>query len=363
MQYARLKHEFYATDYIVNFDKYMTDYIPWLFKDGAFFHSVLMSTSATQDFLRRRPFSSTTLHHLRETLALLNQRLSNGDMYRTDSTIWIILTLAMTAGFFLDFASTGTHIAGLRQIVHLSGGRKFLEARPKIQHKLESLDFSFCLSCGAAPRLWGPPVAWEPIFAEPSTAPIHLPSALRTNERLLDVFNDLREFAVVINTHVAIKKRLDGQFFQKVMSSVRYRLLFLLKEREVQRSPECECLCLGMLAFLTTMFAIPGRRLLYPHLAERVRSADWGKAISKADDDDFICMWMLLVCAMTVVDMSASDEEWLKRLWVRASKSSDMTWETLREKMFEIAWFSNIHDAAGRETFVSLNNRHHAYDT
>lgn len=352
--YSRLKHEFYTIDYIVNFDKYMTDHSSWLLHDDAFFHSVIMSTSAMQDFLLGHPLSSITLHHLRRTLTLLNHRLSDGDLYQMDSTIWIILTLAMISGFFCDFAATGTHISGLRQIVHLRGGRRFLEDRPKIQFKLESLEFSSCLSIGGMPRLWGPPVTWDRIFPVTSTASIDIPPSLSTDRRILAVFDDLRELAAMVNRHIARESRLDGGVFQAAMSSIRYRLLFLLEDEDV-RGSTCECLCLGMLAFLTTMFAIPGKRLPYPYLAVRVQDANWSQGLAMVPGGSCdLYGWLLLMCAMTVVDVGDGNGEWLRELWAVVS-TPGTRWEAFERRMSSIAWLPNVHDAPGREEFDKLN--------
>lgn len=353
--YSRLKHEFYTIDFIVNFDKYMTDHSPWLLTDDAFFHSVIMSTSAMQDFFLGQPLSDMTLHHLRKTLALLNRRLSDGELYQMDSTIWIILTLAMVSGFFCDFSTTVTHIAGLRQIVHLQGGRGFLEARPKMQFKLESLEFSSCLSSGAKARLWGPPMTWDAIFPSPSMAPIDIPSLYTYDERIMAVLSDLRELVALANSHVACELRLDGGVFQMAMSSIRYRSLFLLEDDGI-RGTTAELLCLGILAFLTTTFAVPGRRLPYPYLATRVRGTHWKQGIAALRGSCHLDWWILLMCAMTVVDVEKESDRWFRDLWVREI-NPETKWFTLRQHMQKISWFPNIHDRLGQQTFLALGGK------
>lgn len=333
----------------------MTDHSPWLLTDDAFFHSVIMSTSAMQDFFLGQPLSDMTLYHLRKTLALLNQRLSEGELYQMDSTIWIILALAMISGFFCDFSATGTHIAGLRQIVHLQGGRSFLEARPKMQFKLESLEFSSCLSSGAKARLWGPPMTWDPIFPSLFAAPIEIPSSMFHDERIMAVFSDLRELVALANSHVACESRLDGGVFQAAMSSIRYRSLFLLEDDGI-RGTTGELLCLGMLAFLTTTFAVPGRRLPYPYLAARVRKASWNQGITALTGSCHLDWWILLMCAMTVVDIEMESDKWFRNLWARET-NLEMKWFTLQRHMQDIAWFPNIHDRLGQRTFLALGGR------
>lgn len=219
--------------------------------------------------------------------------------------------------------------------------------------KLESVEFSSCLSCGKAPILWDLPITWSPIFSVTSTALIDIPPELSTDERLLSVLGDLREIVALVNCHAIMKSRLDGNIFQAAMSSVRYRLLFLLEDEDV-RGSTCECLCLGMLAFLTTTLAIPGRRVSYPYFADRVRGANWNEDIAASSTTCYVHMWLLLVCAMTVLHVDGEDQEWLRRLWLRIWMP-DMKWNALQRRISDIAWLPKIHDRSGWEVFVALS--------
>jgi hypothetical protein len=327
----------------------MSDHSPWLLTDDAFFHSVILSTAAIQDFLAHQPLSKTALHHLRKTLALLNERLSDGDSFQMDSTIWIILTLAMTAGFFQDFAATGTHIAGLRKVIHLRGGRQFLEERPKMQFKLENLELSSCLSYASKPRLWGPPISWDPIFASLPSKSIAIPPVLASSQPLLFIFDDLRGLTLLIQRQTAKQMRLEGEVFQSAISSIQYRLLFMLADDGI-RDTKHECFCLGMLAFLTTMFSITGRRLSYPHLARRLRGCRWPEDQITSAPGNPVLVWLVLISAMTVLD---AEEQWLQDLWTRVSTSAT-DWEAVHCQMQDIAWFPSVHSELGRITFDKL---------
>ncbi len=74
----------------------------WLSYDMGFFQSVLLRASAMVDFKTRKPFSNATHQHLRKTIALLHERLSDGILVRSDATISIVLNLAMLADYAGD---------------------------------------------------------------------------------------------------------------------------------------------------------------------------------------------------------------------------------------------------------------------
>jgi hypothetical protein len=165
----------------------------------------------------------------------------------------------------------------------------------------------------------------------------------------------LRELVALVNSHVACESRLDGAVFQTAMSSIRYRSLFLLEDEGLMGTTG-ELLCLGMLAFLTTTFAVPGRRLPYPYLATRVRNATWTQGIAALRGSCHLGWWLLLICAMTVVDVEKESDRWFRDLWV-GEANPEMKWFTLRQYMQDIAWFPNIHDRHGQQTFFDLGER------
>ena len=81
--------------------------------------------------------SPLTCSHLRQTLLYLNAKLSDPAGHTLDSTIFMIITLAITAAMFEEHRVTSTHIRGLQEIVKLRGGYEFLKSFPKIHFKIE----------------------------------------------------------------------------------------------------------------------------------------------------------------------------------------------------------------------------------
>ena len=135
--YDRFKSAAFPIEQAVDLEIVEANYVPWLFTDAAFAHSILLVTSASRDFCLQQSLSRTTIFHLRETLRLLNKQLSDADAYLADTTTYTIVTLAVLASMFGDFNATRAHMAGLQRITQLRGGEKSLSKRPKQHFMLE----------------------------------------------------------------------------------------------------------------------------------------------------------------------------------------------------------------------------------
>ena len=94
----------------------------WLSYDMGFFQSVLLRASAMVDFKTRKPFSKATRQHLRKTIVLLSERLSDDTLVRSDATISIVFGLTMLADYSGDEEARRIHIGGLQRLVRLRGG-------------------------------------------------------------------------------------------------------------------------------------------------------------------------------------------------------------------------------------------------
>jgi len=121
----------------IDFDERPNDYFHWLFQDVAFLHSILLTICAIHDSVRAQPLARITRFHLQRTLHLLNRKLAERDGYRIDSTVHVVITLALMAGLFGDHAAAQSHMSGLRQIVRLRGGLEQLRRTPKLHFTID----------------------------------------------------------------------------------------------------------------------------------------------------------------------------------------------------------------------------------
>jgi hypothetical protein len=123
----------------VDFSAIETQSFEWLFYDASFLNALLLLGSTLNDFnLYNRPQPSIkTYRYLQKTILLLNDKLGKQDAHISDSTLYVVITLAMLGAVFGDWRAVSAHIAGLRKIVDLKGGMMYLEQRPKLHFKLD----------------------------------------------------------------------------------------------------------------------------------------------------------------------------------------------------------------------------------
>ena len=352
--YDNIKDTMYPVDQCIQFEKVeKKEYLEWLCCDDAFFHSVLLTISAVDDYVLQRPPAQITYHHLRRTLSLLNQRLSEKDAHLADSTVYIILTLALMAGVFGDYAAASTHIAGLQQIVRLRGGVKHLRLNPKLHFKLDRLDLSWALSTGQRPRFYTGHVSWDPyytnppVIVHPDAAPSPKFNHCFQDIRLATVFQDLRHLASLISHHSRNNTRLSGDVFQESISSIQFRLLRIKPSDDHETD---ECLRLGMLAFLSTTFRVPGRRVPYSYLTKQLR-ASCRRLEPHTPEMKELLVWLIVMGSISVLE---PEEPWLRAKW-NTLATPRMSWNDLSHVLEDVLWIGCIHDEPAITAFEKLN--------
>lgn len=126
----------YPIESCVDFDVSRSIWSRWLEIDTAYLHSVLLGTSVINDFFMNRPPARATYFHLRKTIANLNEHLSDSAVYLWDSTVAVVVILAMLADVFGDYGAVRAHIAGLQQIIRLRGGLESFRENTKLHIKI-----------------------------------------------------------------------------------------------------------------------------------------------------------------------------------------------------------------------------------
>lgn len=345
----------YPVDQCIEFEKVeKREYLQWLCCDDAFFHSVLLTISAVDDYVLQRPPTDITHHHLRRTLSLLNQRLSEKDAHLVDSTVYIILTLALMAGVFGDYAAASTHIAGLQQIVRLRGGVKHLRLNSKLHFKLDRLDLSWALSTGQRPRFYTGPISWDAFYRNPPVIihsdppPTNKFTHCFRDRRLAIVFQDLRHLANLINHHSRNNTRLSGDTFQDAISSIQFRLLRIKPNLNNETD---ETLRLGMLAFLSTTFRVPGRRVPYAYLTKQMQASCKTLEPNTRELKELLT-WLIIVGAISVLE---PDEPWLRAKW-KLAVDPEASWDDISQALQDVMWISCIHDESGIHAFQKLQS-------
>ncbi|KAJ5623705.1 hypothetical protein N7510_000014 [Penicillium lagena] len=335
----------------------------WPTFDRSFLHTILFVNSTINDWAQNLPLAKSSHFHLGRALALLNKKLAAGAAHLDDTTIYTVMLLAIASSTSGDHDACNAHMAGLQRLVEMRDGLGHLWKNPVTQFKLECLDLMWCLIAGGAPRFLKSPVSWDPAFTRPSpSVDVELSLALfeaSTDPRLIIVFQDLQQLTELINIHTDTNMRLGVSEFQPIISSIQTRLLNL-KDSLVDTPGEW--LCLGLLAFLTTMFRVPGRQVTYEHLADHLRRACSSLAASASASQSIsaptstnsglrpVLRWLVIVCGATVCSIR---ERWLRELWAGIA-APDLLWAETRTELRRIMWIRCIHDESGRRIFTAL---------
>ncbi|KAK4044293.1 hypothetical protein C8A01DRAFT_31610 [Parachaetomium inaequale] len=379
---------FYPIQFCVYSDTSLYTWFEWLFYDAAYLESVLLGMSAMDDFFRRARPSKLTYSHMRATITALNERLSDPDLYLSDSTIAVVMGLAELSGMLADETAAKAHVSGFQRLVRLRGGITSFAGNTKLQIKIGRFDLAYAVSTGKSPQFFRDPISWSPIFeplspisygsspnledaddqsssssssSSPSPSPTRLSPALDFlhEPRIIAVFHDLLQFTLLLNTsssdpshHIPLLRDTE---YQNYICSIQYRLLRLQGKLG---SILDESARLAMLAFLTTTFQVAGQRAPYPHLERRFR--EFCRA-TDAEAPSEVTLWLLIVGAMAVFHIDGEDAGWMAELW-RAHIPAGWDWAEAHKRLREFPWIAVLHDQAGRAAFEALCRKAQDFD-
>ncbi|KAF9881803.1 hypothetical protein CkaCkLH20_00949 [Colletotrichum karsti] len=324
----------------------------WLLQDKIFLHTILFSSTAIQDRLLDRPSSRLTHFHLRRTISLLNQSLSQSNSHENEALFHVILILAMISGLWGDYDSTAIHLSGLQQIVRLRGGLDYLGRYPKLHFKLDRLALTWALGSGEVPNFFVGPVSWSPYFGAPLVADGDPLDAKLLGSivdlRLQGTFSDLKRLVHLVNDHLANGLRLDGLLFQDSLGSIQTRLVKLQNGLEASD----ECIRLGMLAFLSTTMQIPGGKFPYAYLTDKFRNS-CKTFIMRTPARERLMFWLLVVGSISVFE---PDEPWLVSI-LAGLAAPQLSWEEARSRLQDVMWIDGLHEKMGLSAFSELMHR------
>jgi hypothetical protein len=108
-----------------------------LITDAAWVHMMAFTSYATIGVLRGqslRPIDQRASPHFARSLRLLRERLMSNDraLTTTNTTVQLVLSLALHASMHGDFEEVNYHLMGLRRIVELRGGIDSFRAWPRL---------------------------------------------------------------------------------------------------------------------------------------------------------------------------------------------------------------------------------------
>ena len=334
----------------VNLDCLESSSYSWLYTDTAYLHSVLSASYAIRDFdspqWNGKP-GRKTMFHLQEAISMLRIKMQSEDVYQDETVLRIVINLTLLAAVYGDWVAAAAHFEGLHRIIHLRGDMAFLKERPALHFKLDRIDLAWSLSSGRKPHFAQPVKSWGYTRPVPK---IPLPSNLYQaapdwDYRVVNVFNKFQDLSLMVNRNRLKFVLHDPSIFQNDLTVLQSRLVALA---DIVTRPIEQLVRLVMLATMTTLFSIPGRRVPYGWIIEQLR-----KTFIKAGDeimwDKSLLLWVLIMSSFTVANTQHS---WIQDAW--ATVGAGLEWVDVKAHLSRVIWFEVVHDEPGEMAYQRL---------
>ncbi|KAK2058440.1 hypothetical protein LY76DRAFT_57704 [Colletotrichum caudatum] len=360
--YGVIKETMYPVEWCLRFDDSKTPWFYWLLSDAAFLHSILFTVCLLHDSVGGETSKRTSFHVWR-TLNLLNRNISDKSLALADSTIATVVSMCMVSEVFGHRDSAAAHVRGMRRIVELRGGIESFRHNLQLHVKICRVDIGWSLCTGERPLYYRDDIAWESVFASILG---DAPAGFERGQHLIDVrlfvdlidcrmgnvFQDLHDFSRLANFLVKTGRKIDPNVFQKLMTSIEYRLLYL---EPAEQSSVSEMFRLGMISFVTTLFLkVQGAKIELTFLAGQLRSACQDLDVSELSTTTTRLMfaWALVVGAISVFE--ERDDPWLLPKLASLRDSLGPTWPEAKASLEEVMWLELIHSPNGIKVFQKL---------
>ncbi|KAM0245964.1 hypothetical protein ACHAQJ_010399 [Trichoderma viride] len=368
--FTTVKETMYPANWCVESDNFNLRFFRWLFEAESYLQSILFGVSAFQDILSigsaksmKIPvnFSPMTRLYMGKTIHLLQEQIQDCRMQLHDSTVAVIISLAMIADAVGDTTACKTHVDGLKQIVNARGGLRSFRSNRHIQMKIcrfASIDLGRSLKSGSQSDFFMDDLSWDShfdkVFPEQSIpepdAPLPTVKMLHKtiSQKLFTVLLDMQRFSQLVNTFVNSQNKLQIDFFQETMLSIQYRLLYLSYSFDTQFLDEA--VRIGLLAYQAFIFLyIPGSNSRYDFLAKRFHYIIYRLDDSTIEAANFK-LWMLFIGSFVSFDIG---EHSLGAMIAQLTVDSD--WALVRSRLKDIMWIDAVHDVCGKAVFEAAH--------
>jgi hypothetical protein len=114
-------------------------------------------------------------------------------------------------------------------------------------------------------------------------------------------------------------------------------------------NPIQELIRLTMLAFMTTTFKVPGRRIPYRWIVKELGNAYAKSAGGQLELDKSLHLWVLMTAAFTV---TGAQVPWIREAWGKTGSGLD--WTIVKTHLLRVMWIEMIHDRPGKKLFQQL---------
>ncbi|KAL4875147.1 hypothetical protein BJY04DRAFT_224344 [Aspergillus karnatakaensis] len=252
-----------------------------------------------------------------------------------------------------DYRGAGAHLLGLQAMMRIRGGLGSLHNTIGLYIKRVDLH---ALNTGSTNFICTYPVGYSRFQYDLASFPASTPERYNelnlrgsVNPLLLTIFREMQYYARFTDYASHSNQRCTESEFFATIASFQDRLLQLPRTLDDDLS---SCMCFTLLAYLTTMFHLPGRWDRHCYIAERLRSSCWSINIAHRPELSPLIRWVVVICAMSVFT-AVVEETWMLQMWQTIGDS--LTWEETKEQLERVMWSGAFQDAAGRIAFEHLN--------
>lgn len=212
---------------------------------------------------------------------------------------------------------------------------------------MSRLDFGIALATGSPPRFFKADVSWDASIAlECATRCPELAILGKTetlDDRLLNVFADLREFSRAANQSTKTGVKMSPGFFNLLADTVPFRLLSLRYEP----TSISEMLRLRMLAYTKGLLINTpglGKSLVYLHTALKTA------LVAQMPDHGPFMLWAFFVAGLVVFE--DFDREFIREVLVGVlNRLGILTWDAARAELKRFLWADLAYDEMGQRLF------------
>ncbi|RVD89240.1 uncharacterized protein DFL_000256 [Arthrobotrys flagrans] len=329
--------------------------------DPAYLNTTAFMAYAYVDLMKGRrygPMLPEAAFYFVQSVRQLRERLLTPDtgLLFSDSTLFLVLSLALYAHMTGDGATARNHMKGLRKIVVMRGGIRSFRHNEKLLMEILRCDLGIALQCGTTPVFFLDQPFLEPLFPYPDHTPYFTTSKVAhpVSEKFLEnitpalaeAWTFLKGFSYLMNSAAESDRRLPQSTLMNAMTSTMYRLISMsFKQNSID-----EAIRLGLLSFSSYIFLRwQSITLEYIHLPTVYKSSLVNLNLSQEFPPE-IMLWLLMVGAISM--FGEEDNVWLKPwLKVNFELCGVGGWGDLKGVLKGLMWVEIVLDKAGEQVY------------
>ncbi|KAI1170972.1 hypothetical protein F4777DRAFT_88156 [Nemania sp. FL0916] len=365
------KKSMHLVESCLDFPKKGIEWMEPFITDAAWVHMMAFTSYAVMDVARG--FSVQVADqwrslHFAQSVRLLRERLLENDqaLTTTNSTIKVVLALAVHATMHGGFEEARFHLMGLQRMIELRGGIPGFWEWPRMILEIMRTDIGLSIHSATAPLFlqdsstgaqWPHPLdnfphAIDDLHLISSNSPkdfLHL-----LDYELKHAWIILESFSSRINTAAQTKIQLPKELLVDTIASAMYRLLRMhFAPGSLDELVRLSLIAFGIGAFLQWQQSFPMGPTRFPTILRECL-----RQFGQADRFPHFMMWILLIGALNV--FPEEDNTWLYPcLKANLEVCGIGSWDDLHETLRTWPWVDVLHEDRGRAIFTEV----YAWDT